>query len=259
MLFQILFYSVMANFFFLGSMDHLLSRPGTVSATNKELTSVNRFVALWEVIKFNSGSWLISFYILCLCYASVLATEDWDYTVVPENLLGVLIFAGPAAFIAILSVIVPIILNPYAMGFPFYPPIKFCFWRKKKDYNRRQSTYATAKLRAEMTRIERKPDIEIGTTGSVASVGVPHRARSPGSPRVTSPPRERANHHTRKVSPKPQVRTQRSLSPNPQARTQRSLSPKPQGKKTVTMSPKTQGKKKVETKSDVNSNIKAMI
>lgn len=55
MLYQFLFYTCMGNYFFLGSMDHLLSRPGVVSATNKDSITVSRCSALYETIKFNIG------------------------------------------------------------------------------------------------------------------------------------------------------------------------------------------------------------
>jgi hypothetical protein len=116
MLFQLLFYSVMGNYFFLGSMDHLLSKPGIVSATNKDSIKITRCVALYDVICFNSGSYLLSFYMLCLAYATVLKDTDWDYESMPPDLLYSLLFAGPAAFMSVMAFIVPLLLNPFVVS-----------------------------------------------------------------------------------------------------------------------------------------------
>jgi hypothetical protein len=116
MLFQLLFYSVMGNYFFLGSMDHLLSKPGIVSATNKDSIKITRCVALYDVIRFNSGSFLLSFYMLCLAYVTVLKDADWDYESMPPDLLYSLLFAAPAAFMSVMAFIVPFILNPFVVS-----------------------------------------------------------------------------------------------------------------------------------------------
>ena len=183
MLFQLLFYTVMGNYFFLGSMDHLLAKPGIVSATNKDSINISRCTALYDVIKFNSGSWMIALYMLGLSYATVLEHEEWDYTSFPEDYLYSFLFAGPPAFIAVMTFIVPLILNPYVLGWPFNPPL--C--RKKKDekdrtlprsqsHRRTQSSNgrvvgldtfmsvdAARELNKEMGRVSKKPDVELGS------------------------------------------------------------------------------------------------
>jgi hypothetical protein len=181
MLFQLLFYSVMGNYFFLGGWDHMLSKPGIVSATNKDSITITRCTALRDVIWFNSGSWLIAFYILCLCYGTVVQTEDWDYTAMPEDLIYTLLFAGPAAFMAVMAFIVPIILNPYVLGWPFHPGPFSCCSAKKKNTKAAPETYRdhndevvdlgtfmtktdpSQALDHEMGRLHAKPDLEIGS------------------------------------------------------------------------------------------------
>lgn len=116
MLFQLLFYSVMGNYFFLGSMDHLLSKPGIVSATNKDSIKITRRAALYDVLCFNSGSYLLSFYMLCLAYATVFKDADWEFDSMPPDLLYSLLFAGPAAFMSVMAFIVPLILNPFVVS-----------------------------------------------------------------------------------------------------------------------------------------------
>lgn len=186
MLFQLLFYTVMGNYFFLGSMDHLLSKPGIVSATNKDSINISRCRALWDAAKFNSGSWLIGLYMVCLAYATVLEQEDWCYDCFPEDYLYAFLFAGPPALIAALSVIVPIILNPFILGWPFNPPL--CGGQKKKVPDRTlpktqsqrrnhsssngrtvvgldtfMNVDAARELNKEMGRVHKKPDVELGS------------------------------------------------------------------------------------------------
>ena len=181
MFFQLLFYSVMGNYFFLGGWDHMLSKPGIVSATNKDSITITRGTALKDVIWFNSGSWLIAFYILCLSYATVVQTEDWDYNAVPQDLIYALLFAGPAAFMAVMAFIVPIILNPYVLGWPFHPGPCSCFSPEKenpkavpeayRDHNGKvvdlgtfmHKTDPSTALNHEMGRLHAKPDLEIGS------------------------------------------------------------------------------------------------
>jgi hypothetical protein len=183
MLFQLLFYTVMGNYFFLGSMDHLLSRPGMVSATNKDSINISRCTALYDAARFNSGSWFIALYLLCLAYATVLEHEDWDYTSLPEDYFYSFLFAGPPAFIAVCTFIVPLILNPFVLGWPFNPPL--CGKKKQlpdrtlpksQSHRRTQSnpgkvvgldTFMTVdaarELNKEMGRVHKKPDVELGS------------------------------------------------------------------------------------------------
>ncbi len=185
MLFQLLFYSVMGNYFFLGSMDHLLARSGIISATNKDSIHIGRCTALFDVIRFNSGSWLIAFYLLGLAYVTILEYHDWDYTAVPDvaNEIDSFLFAGPAALMATFAFFVPLILNPYVLGWPFNPPL--CSRRKAekketyaKNHRRGNSgntsgsvldlhTFlnkdAAKQLGKEIGRIQGRPDVELGS------------------------------------------------------------------------------------------------
>lgn len=143
MVFQFLFYSVMASYYFLGSMDHLLSRGASalpVSYTASENCLVRKWIVIRNSVVFNCGSWLIGFYLLWVIYAVILEQEDWDWNFdrVPTDWLHLVLFAGPAAFIAVLIAIVPIILNPYVMGWPFHPPLCYKRNQKKKEEERIQ-------------------------------------------------------------------------------------------------------------------------
>ena len=170
LLFQLMFYSVMSNYFFLGGFDHMFSRSGVVSATNKDSIKLTRCVALWEVIKFNSGSWLIAAYMLCLSYTVVLQNNSWDYMSIPDNdILYNAMFVGPAAVMAIMAFIIPVIMNPYVLGWPFHPSLfSPCFKKQKKekvvDLHTFMNTVDPSKaLSDEMARIQGKPDIEVGS------------------------------------------------------------------------------------------------
>jgi len=188
--FQFLFYSVATlTFYFLGSMDHMLSRPNICSATNKDSITMSRCTAFWEMAKFNSGSWLIALFIGGLGYATVLQEMGWEnYDKFPEDWIGHAIFAGPPIFLAVLCFIVPIILNPYIIGWPFYrkpkkpkkkppPPRR----KVKKDALGREvvdiNTFMNAadQLESEIERKQNKPDVEIGSlhTMDLRSAGSP--------------------------------------------------------------------------------------
>jgi len=180
MFFQMTFYTVMGNYFFLGSMDHLMSRPGVVSATNKDSINISRCTALFDLIKFNSGSWAIAIFILCMSYATVVENEDWDVTAMPEDLLYLLLFAAPAALLAVAAFIVPIILNPYVLGWPFNPPLCRKHVDKKEHESQHQRVNANgkvvnvdlntfmadSKLDKEINHASNKPDVELGSLGT---------------------------------------------------------------------------------------------
>lgn len=192
LLFQFLFYSVATfTFYFLGSMDHLLSRPNICSATNKDSITVSRCVAFWEMLKFNSGSFLIAFFIAALAYLTILQDEDWDYTAIPTNYVEHALFAGPALVLALMTVIVPIILNPYILGWPF-------LWKKKKPKATKKTKRVAKKdplgrevvdmetfmknaeeLQTEIERVEGRPDVELGSLST-------KDLRSTGSPMMNS-------------------------------------------------------------------------
>lgn len=192
LVFQFLFYNVATfTFYFLGSMDHLLARPGIVSATNKDSITVSRCVALFETIKFNIGSWTIALIIAGLAYVTVLQDEGWDFTAFPPtDYIGHALFAGPALLLGLLTFIVPIILNPYILGWPFVcqkkKPKKQPSRRKiKKDplgreiVDIRTFMHNAAELQDEIERVEGKPDVELGSLST-------RDLRSNGSPLVNS-------------------------------------------------------------------------
>jgi Glycosyl transferase family group 2 len=187
--FQMMFYTAMGNYFFLGSMDHLMSRPNICGATNKDSIEQSRCVALWETIKFNTGSWWISFLMLLLAYATVLQEYDWNVTTMPDwsewndpesTLFAALLFAAPAAFFSIMSFIVPIIMNPFVLGWPFYWKRREAKPKAKKSVSRRFKApqdaeigtnkvtvdsfmHTEAQLQREIERNQGRPDMELGS------------------------------------------------------------------------------------------------
>jgi hypothetical protein len=216
MFFQVLFYSVMGNFFFLGSMDHLMSRSSIVSATNKDSINIGRCTALWDVMKFNTGSWTLSLYIIGLSYAVWMHTIGWDYTTIPfhpteedeakqllvamslnktletvqdedfREQLDVAIFCLPATFMALMAFIIPLLLNPFVLGWPFNPPLWCCRKKKSPDTSTKilnknprdlksstggkvvdlktfMNDNAANKVEREANRVAVKPDVELGS------------------------------------------------------------------------------------------------
>ena len=172
MYFQILFYSVMGNYFFLGSMDHLMARPNICSATNKDSIKITRCVAFGDMVRFNIGSWGIAVYMLILCYLVVLKDANWKFDQWPDSMLETFLFAGPAAFLALSAFYVPIILNPYILGWPFNPPLcgkKTESRKKAKKEGKKVVDLGTFmaqtddKLNKEIGRAVNKPDIELGS------------------------------------------------------------------------------------------------
>lgn len=210
MLFQILFYTVMGNYFFLGSMDHLMAKTAIVSATNKDSIHISRCTAFIDMVRFNAGSFLIAIYLLGLSYLTVLEKMNWDFTAIPtgDDLISSAMFAGPPALIAIFSLVVPILLNPYILGWPFYPPFGGCCGRKKdnvedqwkadpdKTRNAKSgklvdlntflnsASHAEQKLEKEIGRVQNKPDVELGSLATYEFAG--HGGRYPMSV-ATSP------------------------------------------------------------------------
>lgn len=131
-LFQFLFYNVATfTFYFMGSMDHLLSRPSIVGATNKDSINISRCRAFYDMAKFNIGSWGIAALMMGLAYLTMLQEYKWDVTKYPgsssekddrnttNEFLQHGLFAGPAIFLAAMAFIVPIVLNPWILGWPF--------------------------------------------------------------------------------------------------------------------------------------------
>jgi hypothetical protein len=101
-------------------------------------------------------------------------------------------FAGPAFFLAVMAFIVPILLNPFILGWPFHrrpktpkQPVP----KKKKKVVRKDALGRVVDIRTfmdtaeeldqEMERVQGKPDVELG---SLATKDV----LSHGSPGVTS-------------------------------------------------------------------------
>lgn len=188
--FQFLFYTVTSiTFFFLGSMDHMLSRPNICGATNKDSITLSRCVAFWEMAKFNIGSWAVAFFAAGLGYLTIVQDEDWQYDKLPDDILKHALFAGPAFFLAFMAFIVPIILNPFILGWPFY--------RKKKKAPKEAPKRVVEKdalgrvvdiktfmnkaeeLDREIDRVQNKPDIELSSlaTREVFSHGSPQVRR----------------------------------------------------------------------------------
>jgi len=205
MLFQVLFYSVMGNFFYLGSMDHLMSKSKIVGATNKDSINIGRCTALSDVIKFNSGSWTLSLYVIGLSYAVWLKTVDWDYEAIPDwrdnAQREALLFCGPATFMALMAFVIPLLLNPYVLGWPFNPPLWCC--RKKKpaktsttiinrnprdlksapggkvvDLRTFMNDNAADEVERQANRVSAKPDVELGSLAT-REVSSPHAHRKP--------------------------------------------------------------------------------
>jgi len=121
MWFQIQFYTVMGNYFFLGGMDHLISRPNICGATNKDALTVSRCTALKEVIRFNCGSWLIATVLAIIALATVWQEYDWRldfYDDIGNNppSFGTLLFVIPTLVMSVLAIVVPIVMNPYVLG-----------------------------------------------------------------------------------------------------------------------------------------------
>lgn len=111
--FQFLFFSVMANYCFLGSMDHLMSFAGSLSATNKDAIDIPCWRALIGTLEFNRGSFLLS------CFLGGLAGMVF-YSAWLEEGMGiftehyeVLFFVAPAVYLCLMSFVVPFLLNPY--------------------------------------------------------------------------------------------------------------------------------------------------
>ena len=147
--------------------------------------------------KFNSGSWLIAFVLGGLAYATMVQEYDWDVTKYPDTQDAILkhaLFAGPAVVLALMAVAVPIILNPWILGWPFLRQKKK---PKTKPQSPRQSSKKSIKksrsgreivdiptfmnaakeLNNEIERAQKKPDVELGSLAT--------KEFSANSPRTT--------------------------------------------------------------------------
>ena len=197
-------------------MDHLMSRSSIVSATNKDSINIGRCTALWDVMKFNTGSWTLSLYIIGLSYAVWMHTIGWDYNKIPfyqtdedeadqllvaiarnktlddiqdkefRDQLDVAIFCMPAIFMALMAFIIPLLLNPFVLGWPFNPPLWCCRKKKSPDNSTKimnknprelksapggkvvdlktfMNDNAANKVEREANRVAVKPDVELGS------------------------------------------------------------------------------------------------
>jgi hypothetical protein len=175
-------------------MDHLLSRPGVVSATNKDSIIISRCSAFYEMMKFNIGSWMIALFLAGLAYVVVLESLGWKIDAQPENTgawVQVALFSGPTVVLSIFAVLVPIILNPYILGWPLYrrdkkPKVKKEPVKKvtsKKDLLGRNlvdvGTFIdkAKELDKEIERVQGKADVELGSlaTNELRSTASPKR------------------------------------------------------------------------------------
>jgi hypothetical protein len=142
--------------------------------------NISRCRAFYDMARFNSGSWMIAIIMGGLAYLTVLQEFGWDVTEYPTTKNEIIqhsLFAGPAALLAILAFIVPIILNPYILGWPFL--------RQKKEWKRPQRATSTRTIKKdalgreivdiptfmnaakeldkEIERAQNKPDVELGS------------------------------------------------------------------------------------------------
>ena len=170
--FQFLFYTVSSiTFYFLGSMDHLLARPGVVSATNKDSITVSRCVAFWEMAKFNFGSWCIGLMMAGLAWCTILQDNNWDYTKMPTDVLKHALFSGPPLFLAFMTVFSPIALNPFILGWPFHRRLPKVESKKRSRTSSRDASGKVLNLNAYIetskaldAEIEMSlPDVELGS------------------------------------------------------------------------------------------------
>eukprot|EP00542_Grammatophora_oceanica_P022123 CAMPEP_0194033988 /NCGR_PEP_ID=MMETSP0009_2-20130614/6432_1 /TAXON_ID=210454 /ORGANISM="Grammatophora oceanica, Strain CCMP 410" /LENGTH=901 /DNA_ID=CAMNT_0038674723 /DNA_START=64 /DNA_END=2769 /DNA_ORIENTATION=+ len=150
MSFQFLFYSVMGNYFFLGGMDHLLSRPKICGATNKDSIRINCCEAIWEVIKFNIGSFGIAMFTGLLAIAVVVQDAGWHYEPFLDGSYipgwKVLLFSAPPVYLSVMAFIVPFYLNPYV-----WPCSRFFMRSRAKREEKKKAEEKKARLEAEKT------------------------------------------------------------------------------------------------------------
>jgi len=119
-----------------------------------------------------------------LAYCTIIQEYDWDihsYPDTKDDIVQHALFTGPPAFLAIMAFLVPIVLNPWILGWPFL--------RKKKkvkqtanlpaNSSRRNVTKdalgrevvvslptlmdANKQLNKEIQRAHNKPDVELGS------------------------------------------------------------------------------------------------
>jgi len=146
----------------------------------------------------NFYSWMISFFLGSLAYCVVLEGLDWQYDALPETTddwIQVALFSCPTLVLAVFGFIVPIILNPYIIGWPFYrhnkkkqpkkkPAAKKVTMRKDamgRDLVDIHTYMSKAKeLDEEIERAQGKDDVELGSlkTHDLGSTASPKRESS---------------------------------------------------------------------------------
>jgi hypothetical protein len=130
------------------------------------------------MMKFNIGSWVIAVFLGGLAYAVILESVDWKIDALPETTddwVQAAVFSGATAVLSIFAFVVPIILNPYILGWPFYRRSKKTKEESaknvasKKDFLGRDivgvGTFIdkSKELDKEMKRVQRKADVELGS------------------------------------------------------------------------------------------------
>lgn len=151
---------------------------------------MSRCSAFYYMAQFNIGSWFIALFFGGLAYATVLQEENWDVRSIPstDDIIYHALFAGPPIFLALMTFISPIILNPYILGWPF-----LCRKKPAKKAIRRQSSVkkdalgrvvnlssfmdAAKQLDSEIERVGGRPDVEVGTVRDLFS----HDGTSPST------------------------------------------------------------------------------
>ena len=101
---------VSTNINFLGSMNHMLGFERSFGSTNKDKITLSWWQALKGTVEFNQVNHVISFFMFGLAY--LILNEKWvnNSDTVDTNTL---LFVGPMFFYAILTFVVPFLLNPY--------------------------------------------------------------------------------------------------------------------------------------------------
>ena len=152
---------------------------------------MSRCEAFWNMAKFNSGSWFLALSLLGLAWATVIEDYDWNYLAYPNTMDMIIkhaMFAGPAALLAIMAFLNPIMLNPYVLGWPFLRKGKAKKEPKKKRVLKKDPLGRPMHLQAfmdraeqlhsEIERVEDKPDVELGSLATREVVGRSYSGRS---------------------------------------------------------------------------------
>lgn len=162
-------------FSFLGATDHLVSKQFSGSLPYRYQRIRYRCSSVMQLVRCNIGSWYLAVVLAGLAYATVLRKTDWDPFVLPDDLATHVLFAGPALYLAAVTLFVPIILNPYVIGCPFFCQSNGITGPRQPAHSRPAegievkvedlgSFLAASKaLDAEMRHLDSKPDIELAS------------------------------------------------------------------------------------------------